>query len=301
MPTDPLLEIEGLHVALGDTHALRGVDLHVGRREILGVIGETGSGKTTLVRSIVGLTNPTAGSIRLDGDELTGLGHGRRRRRFRRSGRVQLVFQDPLRSLDPALVVEDLVTEGLSIRGRTTAQERRDAATRALALVGLDPSLLGRVPRDLSGGQRQRVSIARALVSDPELVLFDEPVSALDASSRGEVLRMLAGLRDELGAALLIISHDLTSMVGVVDRVAVLYEGVVVESGLTDEVLSDPQHEYTRLLLAAAPATVRERLAARRDAAAAQANGAAPASTPSVTQASATTPGREAIHAGVRA
>lgn len=266
---DALLRVAGVHAYLGGQggtdghHVLRGVDFHVGPAEVVGIIGETGSGKTTLARAIAGLVPTDAGAIVLDGEDLTRLGHGRRRRAHRRAGHLQLVFQDPLRSLDPALRVEEIVTEGLAIRGRLSAAERRAEAVRALELVGLDATLLHRVPRDVSGGQRQRVAIARALATRPRLIVFDEPVSALDASSRESVLRTLGGLRDELGTALVVISHDLTSMVGVVDRVVVLYEGAVVEEGPTDRVLREPGHEYTRLLLQAAPATVRRRLDAR--------------------------------------
>jgi ABC-type glutathione transport system ATPase component len=280
---DVLLRVRGLHAYLGGHggtdghHVLRGVDLQVGAGEIVGIIGETGSGKTTLARAIAGLVDTDAGTIDLDGEDLARLGHGRRRRAHRRAGHLQLVFQDPLRSLDPALRVEEIVTEGLAIRGRLGPAERRAEAVRALELVGLDAALLQRVPRDLSGGQRQRVSIARALATRPRLIVFDEPVSALDAGSRESVLRMLRSLRDELGTALVVISHDLTSMVGVVDRVVVLYEGTVVEEGPTDRVLRDPQHEYTRLLLQAAPATVRRRLDART---AAAGRGTTPSSPP---------------------
>jgi ABC-type glutathione transport system ATPase component len=267
MPPDAaLLTVRDLRVRLGGDHGtaaqevLRGVDLEVAAGEIVGVIGETGSGKTTLARTILGLEAPSDGSIRFDGRELTRLGAGRRRRAFRRAGQVQLVFQDPLRSLDPGMRIVDIVTEGLAIRGRLGAAERRAEAVRALALVGLGEELLDRVPRDISGGQRQRVAVARALVTRPRLVVLDEPVSALDATTRGAVLQTLRRLRDELGPALLIISHDLTSLVGAVDRVAVLYEGAVVEEGPAAAVLADPQHEYTRLLITAAPASVRARL-----------------------------------------
>jgi ABC-type glutathione transport system ATPase component len=245
-----LLEVSGLRVQLGAREVLRGVDLAVAPGEIVGVIGETGSGKTTLARTIAGLVRPSGGTIRFDGHPLP---RGRRLRELRRAGHLQLVFQDPLRSLDPAMRVRDIVTEGLAIRGRVEP----GLAEEALLQVELDPELLGRVPRDLSGGQRQRVSIARALITRPRLVLLDEPVSALDAGTRGAVLDMLAGLR---GPALVVISHDLTSLAGVADRVVVLYDGEVVEHGPTSRVLHEPAHEYTRLLIAAAPAAVRERL-----------------------------------------
>ena len=247
-----LLEVTGLRVRFGAREVLRGVDLAVAPGEIVGVIGETGSGKTTLARAVAGLVQPSGGAIRFDGRPLP---RGRRLRAFRRTGHLQLVFQDPLRSLDPALRVRDIVTEGPAIRGHVEP----GLAEEALAQVGLDAELLGRVPHDLSGGQRQRVSIARALITRPRLLLFDEPVSALDAGTRGAVLAMLAGLR---GPALVIISHDLTSLAGVADRVVVLYDGEVVEQGPTARVLHAPEHEYTRLLIAAAPAAVREQLRA---------------------------------------
>jgi ABC-type glutathione transport system ATPase component len=247
-----LLEVSGLRVRYGATEVLRGVDLAVAPGEIVGVIGETGSGKTTLARSVVGLVRPSAGVVRFEQTDLTARGDGRRRRAFRRTGAIQLVFQDPLRSLDPGVRVEETVTEGLAVRGGLGAAARREEARRAMSLVGLDASLLARVPGDLSGGQRQRVAIARAVVGRPRLVLLDEPVSALDAGNRGAVLRMLGELREELGVALVIISHDLASLAGVVDRVVVLYQGAVVEHGPAEQVLSAPEHEYTRLLLAAA-------------------------------------------------
>jgi ABC-type glutathione transport system ATPase component len=247
-----LLAIEGLRVRFGAHEVLRGVDLAVAPGEVVGLIGETGSGKTTLARSVVGLVRPSAGSIRFAGAELTTMGDGRRRRAFRRAGAIQLVFQDPLRSLDPAVRIEHTVTEGLAVRGRLSAAVRREEAARALSLVGLDDELLARVPGDLSGGQRQRVAVARAVVGRPRLVLLDEPVSALDAGNRAAVLRMLGTLRDELGVAVVIISHDLASLAGIVDRVVVLYEGAVVEQGAAEQVFSAPEHEYTQLLLAAA-------------------------------------------------
>jgi ABC-type glutathione transport system ATPase component len=263
-PIAPLLRVADLWVRLGEQDVLRGVDLAVGAGEIVAVIGETGSGKTTLARTIVGLQRATHGVVDFDGVDLARL-RGRGWRAFRRGGALQLVFQDPLRSLDPAVRVADSVGEGLAVRGLDAAA-RDDAVARALSLVGLDPALSARVPGDISGGQRQRVAIARALVTEPRLIVLDEPVSALDASTRGAVLAMLRGLRDTLGVSLLVISHDLPSMLGVVDRVVVLHEGVIVEEGPTEQLLADPQHEYTRLLIAAAPAAVRERLRRRSSA-----------------------------------
>jgi len=246
-----LLEVSGLRVRYGARDVLRGVDLAVAPGEIVGVIGETGSGKTTLARAIAGLVQPSGGAIRFDGRALP---RGRALRAFRRAGHLQLVFQDPLRSLDPAMRVRDIVTEGLAVRGRVEPGR----AEEAMRQVELDPALLDRIPGDLSGGQRQRVSIARALITRPRLLLLDEPVSALDAATRRAVLDMLAGLR---GPAQVIVSHDLTSLAGIAERVVVLYDGEVVEHGPTARVLREPAHEYTRLLIAAAPASVRERLA----------------------------------------
>ncbi len=208
----------------GAREVLRGVDLRVSAGEIVGVVGDSGSGKTTLLRAIAGLVKP-AGSVRFDGRELTALSE-RRRRAFRREGALQLVFQDPLRALDPAMRVEAIVNEGPAIRGTA----RREEAAHALTLAGLDPELLGRVPRDLSGGQRQRVAVARALVMRPRLMLLDEPVPALDAGARGALLRTLADVRDELGTALVIVSHDLASLSAVADRLVTLRHGLVVES-----------------------------------------------------------------------
>jgi oligopeptide/dipeptide ABC transporter ATP-binding protein len=260
-----VLEVRGLRVryASGRRSAaddvLRGVDLTVHAGEIVGVIGETGSGKTTLARAIVGLVDPIEGSVGLEGRELTGL-RGRERRAFRRAGGIQLVFQDPLRSLDPDLTVEALVAEGLTVRGRVPTAERRARVRAALELVGLDPALAARRPGELSGGQRQRASLARAVILEPRLLICDEPVSALDASNRNYILRILGELRDRLEAGLMVISHDLGSLAGVADRVAVLYRGRIVEEGPIGEVFSSPAHPYTALLIASAPHLSRRRL-----------------------------------------
>jgi oligopeptide/dipeptide ABC transporter ATP-binding protein len=264
-----VLRVEGLRVrfaattkaaranALGDV--LAGVDLAVDAGEIVGVIGETGSGKTTLARAVMGLIAPAAGSIRFEGREVGAL-QGRERRAFRRAGGMQLVFQDPLRSLDPDLTVEAIVAEGLAVRGEGSAQTRRTAVVRALELVGLDAALAARRPGEISGGQRQRVAIARAVILEPRLLICDEPVSALDASNRNYILRTLGELRDRIGLGILVISHDLGSLAGLADRVVVLYRGRIVEEGPIGEVFNDPRHPYTALLVASAPHVSRARL-----------------------------------------
>ncbi|MFE9252542.1 ABC transporter ATP-binding protein [Streptomyces sp. NPDC007088] len=267
--SEPLLDISDLSVSFGHratalrraghTRVLSGVRLAVRPGEIVGVIGETGSGKTTLARTAVGLVRPGAGSrIGFEGRELTAL-RGRELRDFRRTGRVQYMFQDPMRSQDPDLTVRGIVAEPLAAVGALTRQERADRADEALTLVGLDAATLGqRTPGRLSGGQRQRVSLARALVTRPRLLISDEPASALDASNRNLVLGLLDRLRRELGLAVLVISHDLGSLAGIADRIAVLYRGRLVEQGPAAEVLDRPRHPYTALLTASAPSVVRE-------------------------------------------
>jgi len=261
-PAPPLLAVEGIDVALGRgwraNHVLSGVNLKVWPGEIIGLVGETGSGKTTLARTVVGLTRPRRGRVLFDGTEISRL-RGAALRRERRAGHIQLVFQDPLRSLDPDLTIGDIVGEGLAIRGGLSAGEITSRVEEALAQVGLAPALRHRQPGQVSGGQRQRVAIARALATDPQLLLCDEPVSALDASNRNYILRLLAGLRDTLGLPIVIISHDLSSLAGVADRVVVLYRGRIVEDGPVQQVFSRPRHPYTALLMASAPSVKHDR------------------------------------------
>ncbi|MBB5866941.1 ABC-type glutathione transport system ATPase component [Allocatelliglobosispora scoriae] len=248
----------------GRLHALRGVSLSVAPGETVGIIGETGSGKSTLARAVLGLVRPSAGRIVVAGEDITGYS-SRQWRTLRRRGVLQYVFQDPLRSLDPDLTIEESLIEPLLIQGRS----RTEAVERArayIARVHLDESLLTRLPGELSGGQRQRVAVARALVTDPALVILDEPVSALDSANRVQALEFLKELRDS-GAALVFISHDLGSVAGIADRIAVLYQGEIVEVGTAREVITAPRHAYTRLLVSSAP-TLRTADAdrARRDA-----------------------------------
>jgi ABC-type glutathione transport system ATPase component len=248
-----LLTVRDLVVSLGRGRArkeiLHGVDLTVGAGEIVGLIGETGSGKTTLARTVLGLNRVDRGCVQVAGADVTGL-RGARLRAFRLAGVAQYVFQDPLQSLDPDLTLGRSVGEGLEVRGVAGIDER---VADALALVGLDPGLAARRPSEVSGGQRQRAAIARAMVLEPRVLLCDEPVSALDASNRVQVLELLQRLRDDQGIGMLFISHDLGSVAGITDRLAVLYRGRIVESGPTEQVVIAPEHPYTRLLLGSAP------------------------------------------------
>jgi ABC-type glutathione transport system ATPase component len=252
---EALLEVDGVEVSYGRGRAerriLHGVSLTLAAGEAVGLIGETGSGKTTLARTILGLTRVAAGSVRFDGETVSGLAP-RRLREFRKSGRLQYVFQDPLQSLDPDVTVRDSIGEGLRIRGGLSADELAARVERAIVSVGLPVELLPRVPAQLSGGQRQRVAIARALALEPRLLLLDEPVSALDAANRIQILDLLRTLGAEQGIAQLFISHDLGSVAGVTDRIAVLFRGDIVEVGATRDIIARPQHPYTRLLVGSA-------------------------------------------------
>jgi oligopeptide/dipeptide ABC transporter ATP-binding protein len=260
MSATPVLQVDDVHVWLGGiarehVHILDGVSLSVAAGEIVGVIGETGSGKTTLARTVAGLVKATAGSIQIHRQEVTGLGR-RGWRDLRRAGTVQLVFQDSLRSVDPDMTIGAVISEGLELAGRGDQAHRGERVANALQRVGLEPALAGRRAREVSGGQRQRVSIARAIAMEPKLLICDEPVSALDASNRNRILRLLLQLRDELGLGIVIISHDLASLAGVVDRVAVLYRGQILESGPAAQVFGSPAQPYSALLIASGPRTI---------------------------------------------
>lgn len=230
--------------------ALHGLSLSVAPGETVGVIGETGSGKSTFARTVLGLVRASAGRIVIGGEDVSAYGP-RQWRGLRRRSVVQYVFQDPLRSLDPDLTIEESLVEPLLVQG----VQRAEAAGRArtfLARVRLSEELLDRLPGELSGGQRQRVAVARALVTEPRLVILDEPVSALDSANRVQVLQILKELRAD-GVALVFISHDLGSVAGIADRIAVLYQGELVEVGAARDVITHPRHDYTRLLVSSAP------------------------------------------------
>lgn len=251
-----LLRVTDVSVARGIRAArkqiLHGVDLHIAAGEKLGLIGESGSGKTTLARSILGLIPPTSGAIELDGRRIDGL-NSAELRKHRREGSVQYVFQDPLLSLDPDVEVGVSIGEGLAIRGGLDRAAIAVRVADTLDSVGLERHLASSVPAELSGGQRQRVAIARALVLDPTLLLLDEPVSALDSVNRIQILKLLDELGRTRNIAQLFISHDLGAVAALVDRIAVLYRGRIVEQGPTDQVVNNPQHPYTALLIGSAP------------------------------------------------
>jgi len=221
--------------------------LHAGRS--LGVVGESGSGKSTLARLVMALERPDAGTIRFDGQDLDALDAAALRRA--RSG-FQMVFQDPYGSLDPRRTVVQTVAEPLALLHGAGRAEQRERATEVMAAVGLRASDLDKYPHEFSGGQRQRIAIARALITRPQLIVADEPVSALDVSVQAQVLNLMQDLQDRYGVTYLFISHDLAVVDLVCDEVLVLQHGVVVERGATRDVFARPQHEYTRTLLAAA-------------------------------------------------
>ncbi|MBV8661764.1 MAG: ABC transporter ATP-binding protein [Hyphomicrobiales bacterium] len=260
--TDDILIAQDLEVAFRarqgwfgrrstSVHALRGVSVRVGRGETVGVVGESGSGKTTLGRALLRLADVTAGRIVFDGRDITRLSEAGMRPLRRR---MQLIFQDPMASLNPRHTIRHIVTEPLLFH--RVASGEADAERRARAIFdrfSLPAACLARYPHELSGGQRQRVGIARAALLAPDFVLADEIVSGLDVSTQAQALNLLKDLSRDLGLAMVFISHDLSVIRAVCDRVYVLRHGVVVEEGRCDAVFESPKHEYTRALLDAIP------------------------------------------------
>lgn len=253
-PAPPLLEARALavrapHRGWNSTPAqlLRGVDLCVNRGQTLAVVGESGAGKSTLVRALLRLARPSAGQVLIDGQDLAILSPGELREQRRR---IQVVFQDPLASLNPALDVLTLVADPLRPQVHSPLTPAlREQVVEQLAAVGLGSEYLGRRAAELSGGQAQRVAIARALIAGPDMLICDEPVSALDLALRAQVLQLLAGLRRTRGLALLLVTHDLHAARLLCDQTLVLRQGAVVEQGPTARLFEQPADDYTRALL----------------------------------------------------
>ncbi len=258
----PLLEVRDLKVhfpvrrggfLFGEHRLLRAVDgvsFDIRPGETLGLVGESGCGKSTTARSIVGLVKPTAGQIWLDGQRIDDVSPARMLEHRRK---VQMIFQDPYASLNPRMTVGAIIREPMDIFGLHRPRERQLETLRLMDLVGLNPRLLNRYPHEFSGGQRQRIGIARALAVQPKLIVCDEPVSALDVSIQAQVINLLMELRDKLQLAYLFISHDLSVVRHISERIGVMYLGRIVELAGADELHANPRHPYTQALLSAAP------------------------------------------------
>ena len=261
MSTPPMLEVTNLQKhfpvrkglfgrVTGHVHAVDGVSFTIGAGKTLGLVGESGCGKTTVGRTVLRLLAPTAGTIRVDGDDITRLGN-RELRPYRR--RMQIIFQDPFSSLDPRMSAADIVGELLGVHAVAKGNERRERVAALFERVGLRADQLDNYPHEFSGGQRQRLSIARALSLNPELIVCDEPVSALDVSIQAQVINLLMDLQAEFGLSYLFIAHDLAVVEHLSDRVAVMYLGRIVEFADKRTLFENPQHPYTESLLAAVP------------------------------------------------
>lgn len=233
-----------------DHHAVKDVSLSLARNAILGLVGESGSGKTTTGMMAMRLIQPTSGQILVDGTDITAMDHTALKP-FRR--KMQVVFQDSYSALDPMLTLGQIVAEPLHIHGLGTKAEQADQALQWLHRVGLDRSYGSRYPHELSGGQRQRVAIARALILRPTVLVADEPTSALDVSVKAQIINLLLDLQAEMGLSILFISHDLSVVRSLTDRVAVMFNGRVVEQAPTETIFTDARHPYTRSLLDAIP------------------------------------------------
>ena len=256
--SEQVLEVTGLkkHFGLprsrggGRVHAVDGVDLTVGPGEIVGLVGESGSGKSTVAKCVVRLLEPTAGTIRLHGTDIT---HRPRRRLRRLRSQVHMVFQDPYSSLNPRMQVGGIVAEPIRMHGLARGHRARELVAETLERVGLSADLRRRYPHELSGGQRQRVGLARSLVLRPSLLVADEPVSALDVSVQASIINLVLDLQRDMGFSCLFVAHNLSTVRFLCNRVSVMYLGTIVEEGTREQLFGDPRHPYTQALLSAAP------------------------------------------------
>ncbi len=253
---NPLVQIDSLtkHFKIGRgkiVHAVDDVSLDIYEREIVGLVGESGSGKSTLGKTLLGLHDKTSGEARYR-DELLPAKY-RPQDYQAHAGRMQMIFQDPYSSLNPRMTVGEVIGEGLKLHSTHSAKDIRERVAEWLRKVGLEPDHMSRYPHEFSGGQRQRIGIARALILEPEFVVCDEPISALDVSVQAQVVNLLEELKNSMGLTLLFIAHDLSMVRYVSDRMAVMYLGSLVETGPADQIFFNPQHPYTKLLVGSNP------------------------------------------------
>lgn len=235
---------------IGDIKAVDGLTFSIRRGETLGLVGESGCGKSTTGRAILQLYRPTGGDVRFQGESLLEL-RGEALRRMRRN--MQMIFQDPYASLNPRMTVGNIIGEPLEVHNLLTRQERRERVQELLRIVGLNPYFVNRYPHEFSGGQRQRIGIARALAVQPEFIVCDEPISALDVSIQAQIINLLEDLQEQFGLTYLFIAHDLSVVRHISDRVAVMYLGKIVELTGRQELYENPLHPYTKALLSAVP------------------------------------------------
>ena len=252
--TEPLVAVRDLAKHYPSRGAalriLENISFDIARGEVVGLVGESGSGKTTIGRAVLRLIEPTSGSVKFDGTEITTLSPREMRRQ---RPRMQYIFQDPFASLSPRMTIGEILTEGLKIQGIGTSKKREERARAALAHVDLPADAFNRYAHEFSGGQRQRIGVARALALAPDFIVADEPVSALDVSIQAQVINLLRELQQRLGLTMLFISHDLAVVEFICDRVIVLYLGRIMEIASSEDLYARPQHPYTRALLSAIP------------------------------------------------